>query len=198
MPTSLAPKSETSHTRIHRAGIRRVELGGYLSDSPGVEPGSTDRTQPGSLWSGGFGLCRWLRTENLTSSGNTSVLWKYTFIQAYKPCAQNNYHVSTDTAFRARLDCTKAGDVIHKNSSGRNSTGRTRRILFRLSRMDPLPGSIDCRQGVCGVVRFDCADGLERVIQRYAANTPLLWRHIYQIMGVMRTEKLIVPLAIFF
>ena len=40
-------KSETSHTRIHRAGIQRVELGGYLSDSPGVEPtpGSTDRTQ---------------------------------------------------------------------------------------------------------------------------------------------------------
>ena len=39
--------AETSHTRIHREGIRRVELGGYLSDSPGVEPtpGSTDRTQ---------------------------------------------------------------------------------------------------------------------------------------------------------
>ena len=36
-----------SHTRIHRAAIRGVELGGYLSDSPGVEPtpGSTDRTQ---------------------------------------------------------------------------------------------------------------------------------------------------------
>ena len=38
--------------------------------------------------------------------------------------------------------------------------------------MDPLSGSIDCRQGVCGVVRFDCADGLERVIQRYAATRP--------------------------
>ena len=38
--------------------------------------------------------------------------------------------------------------------------------------MDPLSGSIDCRQGVCGVVRFDCADGLEQVIQRYAATRP--------------------------
>ena len=39
--------AETSHTRIHLAGIRRLELGWYLSDSPGVEltPGSTDRTQ---------------------------------------------------------------------------------------------------------------------------------------------------------
>ena len=96
------------------------------------------------------------------------------FIKAYKPCAQKNYHISTDTAFRARLDCTKTGDVIHKNSLGRNSMRRTRRIRFRLSRMDPLPGSIDCRQGVCGVVRFDCADGLERVIQRYAATTHTL------------------------
>ena len=74
--------------------------------------------------------------------------------------------------FSARLDCTKTCDVIHKNSPGRNSTCRTRRILFRLSRMDPLPASIDCRQGVCDVVRFDCADGLERVIQRYAATRP--------------------------
>ena len=102
----------------------------------------------------------------------THPYFEYTFIKAYKPCAQKNYHVSSDTAFRARLDCTKPGDVIHKNSPGRNSTGRTRRILFRLFRMDPLPGSIDCRQGVCGVVRFDCADGLELVIQRYAATRP--------------------------
>ena len=50
--------------------------------------------------------------------------------------------------------------------------GRTRRILFRFARMDPLPGFIDYTQGVCGVVRFDCADGLERVIQRYAATRP--------------------------
>ena len=33
------------------------------------------RPHTGSLWSGGFGLCRWLSTGNLTSSGNTSVPW---------------------------------------------------------------------------------------------------------------------------
>ena len=148
-----------------------------------------------------------------------------------------NYHVSTDTNFRARLDYTKTGDVIHKNWPGMNSTGWIRRILFitginpeavlmvrdhydhplcpglqpgppsqtpaglgqrywsvsvvtwpqkpgvsavgvfralqpnvRLSRMDPLSGSMDCRQGVCGVVRFDSADGSE--LQRYAARRP--------------------------
>ena len=33
------------------------------------------RPHTGSLWSGGFGLCRWLRTGHLTSSGNTCELW---------------------------------------------------------------------------------------------------------------------------
>ena len=98
--------------------------------------------------------------------------FEYTFIKAYMPCAQKNCHVSTDTASRTRLDSNKTVDVIHNNSSSRNSTCRTRRILFRLSRMDPLPVSIDCTQGVCGVVRFDCAHDLERVIQRYAATPP--------------------------
>ena len=97
----------------------------------------------------------------------THPYFKCTFIKAYKPCAPKNYHVSADTAFRAWLDCTKTSDVIHKNSPGRNLTGR-----IRLSRMDPLPGSIDCTHRVCGVVRFDCVDGLGRVIQHYVATRP--------------------------
>ena len=161
-----------SHTRIHRAGIQRVEFGRYLSDSPGVEPtpGSTDRP-----WGvcGVVGLdCAHGLEREIERPPATHPYFEYTFIKAYKACAQKNYHVSSDTAFRARLDCTKPGDVIQRNSPGRNSTGRTRRILFRLSRVDPLPGSIDCRQGVCGVVRFDCDDGLELVIQHYAATRP--------------------------
>ena len=164
--------AETSHTWIHRAGIRRLELGWYLSDSPGVEPtpGSTDRTQ-GVCGVVGLDCADGLERE-IERHPATHTYFEYTSIKAYKPCAQKNYHVSSDTAFRARLDCTETGDVIHKNSPGGNSTGRTRRILFRLSRMDPLPGSIDCRQGVCGVVRFDSADGLELVIQRYAPTQP--------------------------
>ena len=164
--------AETSHTRIHRAGIRRLELGWYLSDFPGVEPtpGSTDCTQ-GVCGVVGLDCADGLERE-IERHPATHTYFEYTSIKAYKPCAQKNYHVSSDTALRARLDCTETGDVIHKNSPGWNSTDRTRRILFRLSRMDPLPGSIDCRQGVCGVVRFDCADGLELVIQRYAPTQP--------------------------
>ena len=164
--------AETSHTRTHRAGIRRLELGWYLSDSPGVEPtpGSTDCTQ-GVCGVVGLDCADGLERE-IERHPATHTYFEYTSIKAYKPCAQKNYHVSSDTAFRARLDCTETGDVIHKNSPGGNLTGRTRRILFRLSRMDPLPGSIDCRQGVCGVVRFDCADCLELVIQRYAPTQP--------------------------
>ena len=172
-PTRLhGNPAETSHTRVHRAGIRRLELGWYISDSPGVEPtpGSTDRTQ-GVCGVVGLDCADGLERE-MERHPATHTYFEYTSIKAYKPCAQKNYHVSSNTAFRARLDCTETGDVIHKNSPGGNSTGRTRRILFRLSRTDLLPGSINCRQGVCDVVRFDWADGLELVIQHYAPTQP--------------------------
>ena len=112
-------------------GKRRVELGGYLSDSPGVEPppGSTDRTQGvcGVVGlDGSNGLERGIKRHPATYP-----YFEYTFIKAYKQCTQKIYHVSTDTAFSARLDCdrldcTKTGDVIRKNSPSRNSTDRTR------------------------------------------------------------------------
>ena len=88
--------------------------------------------------------------------------------------------MSLYTAFAGRLDCTTdlytliavsncteilGGDVTHKNSPGRDTTGRTRRVSFRLS------CSTDRTQGVCGVVGLDCADGLEREIERKAAFT---------------------------
>ena len=64
------------------------------------------------------------------------------------------------TAFTGRLDCTKIGDVTHKNSPGRNTTGRTLRVSDSPG-VEPTPGSTDRTQGVCGVVGLDCANGLE-------------------------------------
>ena len=78
-------------TRLHR-NRRRHTPGVTHKNSPGRDTrGRTRRVSfrlsrcgdntwihrphTGNLWSGGFGLCRWLRTGNLTSSGNTSVLW---------------------------------------------------------------------------------------------------------------------------
>ena len=145
----------------HRVGIRRVELGGYLSDSPSwshhLVPPTAHR---------GF-VAWWVRTMPMAWNGKFNVIRQH--IRTLNTLL---HHVSTDTAFRAWLECTKTDDVIQKNSPGRNSMGRTRRILFRLSRMVPLPGFINCTQGVRVVVRFDCADGLERIIQRYAATRP--------------------------
>ena len=130
------------------------------------------RPHTGSLWSGGFGLCRWLRTGNLTPSGNTSVLWIHFCLSKHISHAHRR-----TTTFRPiqplEPDWIAPSRWCHTQEfTGRNSTGRTSRILCRLSRMDPLPGSMDCRQGVCGVVRFDFADGLKRVIQCYTATRP--------------------------
>ena len=135
------------------------------------------RPHTGSLWSCGFGLCRWLRTVNLTSSGNTSILWKH-FFKAYKPFAQKNYHVSTDTAFRARLDCTKSGDVKQNNSPGRNSTGTTRRTFSVLQN-----GSTAWLHGLQAGSLWRGAFGLCRWLRTgnsaLCGNTPILWRHLY-------------------
>ena len=44
--------------------------------------------------------------------------------------------------------------------------------------VEPTPGSTDRTQGVCGVVGLDCADGLEREIERHPA-THTYWIHFY-------------------
>ena len=51
--------------------------------------------------------------------------------------------------------------IKHRRTSP-PTEGRTRRVPFRLCRVDPPSGSTDRTQGVvCGVVGLDCADGLE-------------------------------------
>ena len=101
--------------------------------------------------------------------------------------------------FTARLDCTKTGDVIHKNSPGRNSTGRTRRILARLSRMELHRLQAGCLWRGAFSTAFWICRWLRTGNSTLCGNTPILWRHLYQIMGVMRTEELpLLALAIFF
>ena len=77
----------------------------------------------------------------------------------------------TDELPRFLWYCLQSPTGLHQNRwrhtqefTGYEFDGKTRRILFWFSRVDPLPGSIDCTQGVCGVVRFDCTDGLGRLI----------------------------------
>ena len=64
--------------------------------------------------------------------------------------------------------------------------------------MEPTPGSTDRTQGVCGVVGLDCADGLEREIERHPAThttlNTLLLKHISHAHGRTTTFPAIPPL----
>ena len=163
-------------TRLHRNRIRHTQLGGYLSDSPAPvssvepQPGSTDRTQRvcgvvGLDWADGL-------ERKIQRHPATHPYFEYTFIKAYKPCAKKNYYVSMDTDVRTTLDCTKTSDVIQKNSPGRNSTRELGEYFFGSPEWIHYLSPSTARREIVAWCVFDCVDGSERVIQRYAAPRP--------------------------